>query len=649
MNTYIISAYILLIVLVFSFKIQGQSLKPKPENEKKADEIKNKFPESDYALMNKNVVVKFSIDTKTGNIVVAETVEETYLFLKDYIPFRHDILIDSTTSVLRYMAKDLTGRSILGDASTTNVNISGIFYSDAKKFSFYSNVKKYSKKGSVVTYVYTTKCTDSKYYSSIYLNDHYPLIDYSLMIYKPEWLDIELKEYNLADVNFSSSVREQKDKSTLYEYKAKNLHPFEKVSNMPLISWNYPHLLLITKSYKNNAGKKVELMNDTRSLYSWYKSLVDQVKNNPTDYAQQVDKLIASASTDIEKINSIFNWVQHNIRYIAFENGIMGFKPSTAQYVYNKRYGDCKGMANLLKAMLSHAGYDARLTWVGTVGKPYNYSVPSLAVDNHMICTVFLNGTHLYLDPTETYSSINMQTERIQGREVMIENGKDFIIDIIPTYSPQNNLFKTTGNIKAEGGLLKGNVRYSYYGEEKTEFLRGYNDLKTQIKEQALIRYLSNNDKNISVSNVNYNNVTDFDKDLIFDFDIEISNAISEFDGILYVNLEFNREFSRLNIDSLRFSDYFFGSKQHLESDISFTIPDGYEVTHLPAKVQYSNDYFSFLLEMSQNKRGIVEYTKTITIKNPLLSRKMFSEWNKAVKEARAFYQDQIVLEKIKN
>ena len=62
----------------------------------------------------------------------------------------------------------------------------------------------------------------------------------------------------------------------------------------------------------------------------------------------------------------MFYWVQDNIRYIAFENGIMGFKPDAAQNVLNKKYGDCKGKANLLKEMLKLAGYDARLTWIGT-------------------------------------------------------------------------------------------------------------------------------------------------------------------------------------------------------------------------------------------------------------------------------------------
>src|SRR5690606_29442469 len=103
-------------------------------------------------------------------------------------------------------------------------------------------------------------------------------------------------------------------------------------------------------------------------------------------------KLTESAKTSEEKIKSIYYWVQDNIKYIAFEDGISGFRPDAAQNVLVNRYGDCKGMANLTKEMLKVAGFDARLAWIGTNRIPYTYELPSLAVDNHMICVVYAEG-----------------------------------------------------------------------------------------------------------------------------------------------------------------------------------------------------------------------------------------------------------------
>ncbi|MEI9945444.1 MAG: transglutaminase-like domain-containing protein [Chitinophagaceae bacterium] len=91
-----------------------------------------------------------------------------------------------------------------------------------------------------------------------------------------------------------------------------------------------------------------------------------------------------------------FNWVQHNIRYIAFEDGIAGFKPAKANDVLNKKYGDCKGMANLTRGLLQALGFDARLCWIGTNYIAYDYSTPSMAVDNHMICALIYNGKKIF-------------------------------------------------------------------------------------------------------------------------------------------------------------------------------------------------------------------------------------------------------------
>ena len=61
-------------------------------------------------------------------------------------------------------------------------------------------------------------------------------------------------------------------------------------------------------------------------------------------------------------------------------------------YVATKKYGDCKGMANLLTEMLRSVKLDARRCWIGTNHIAYDYSTPSLSVDNHMICAWMNKG-----------------------------------------------------------------------------------------------------------------------------------------------------------------------------------------------------------------------------------------------------------------
>lgn len=70
----------------------------------------------------------------------------------------------------------------------------------------------------------------------------------------------------------------------------------------------------------------------------------------------------------------IYRWVQQRIHYVAFEDGMNGLVPAAASEVCRTRYGDCKGMSNLLHTLLRARGLDAHLSWVGTRMLPYNYS-----------------------------------------------------------------------------------------------------------------------------------------------------------------------------------------------------------------------------------------------------------------------------------
>ena len=85
-------------------------------------------------------------------------------------------------------------------------------------------------------------------------------------------------------------------------------------------------------------------------------------------------------------------------------------------------------MANLLMVMLHSINLDARRCWIGTKHIAYDYSTPSLSVDNHMICAWMRNGKPVYLDATEKYIGFGEIAERLQGKQTLIENGNSYLL-----------------------------------------------------------------------------------------------------------------------------------------------------------------------------------------------------------------------------
>src|SRR6185437_2977242 len=147
-----------------------------------------------------------------------------------------------------------------------------------------------------------------------------------------------------------------------------------------------------------------------------------------------VDSLTIGLKTNESKARSVYSWVQHNIKYVAFEDGMGGFVPREASLVCSRRFGDCKDMASILTAMLKKAGVPAYFTWIGTRDLPYNFDqVPLPMTSNHMICTINLDGKYVFLDGTDPTCVFGMPSAGIQDKQAMISvNEKEYKILKVP-------------------------------------------------------------------------------------------------------------------------------------------------------------------------------------------------------------------------
>ena len=285
--------------------------------------------------------------------------------------FTRAVFFDNDSEVeinkLRYNGMNKNKKPIYTDYESE-----GIFHSDLKMC-----LIEYSMQGKEkpLEFIYTKTYTDVKFLDPLYFNDMYTVKSSNIEIEVPEWLDLNIVEWNFDKENPKVSVTTKK-KSKVHKYSLSNQEPIGKFKNQPRRNKINAHVICLPKSYTYK-GKKKNLIQDTGDLYGWYSSLVDNIGNKSNVLNEKVAGLTAGISDDNEKIKKIYYWVQDNIRYIAFEYGLMGFQPEECQSVYNNKYGDCKGMANLTKEMLKIAGYDARLTWIGTNDLDYSYDLAS--------------------------------------------------------------------------------------------------------------------------------------------------------------------------------------------------------------------------------------------------------------------------------
>lgn len=567
-----------------------------------------------------------------------ESVTE-YMALKKGATVKEHIFYDSQSIIKESRVLSGKGKILPYFPTDRNYNSGDIFHNDAKYRTYVFGIDELAERKRLE---YTKQYYDVKYLVSVYFHSENYTKNKKITFEIPDWLDIELKDYNFEGYNINKQVnKDAKRKMTIVTYEMNDIVPVHRDSYSPAFAKNYPHILVLARKYTNKGTEK-NIFATADDLYAWYHLLTASIDNKPDVLKDQVTKLTAGKKTDMEKIESVFYWVQDNIRYIAFENGIMGFKPESASNVYQNRYGDCKGMANLLKEMLKICGYDARLTWIGTNDIPYDYKTPSLGVDNHMICTVVLDGKKMFLDGTESYIAINDYAHRIQGREVMIENGNTYNLDRVPEFDKMRNKVETNISMDIVNDQVVGKSSGVYNGEFKTYLLRHYSLSKSEKKEENIKEFISGGNSNLAIKTFNMSDPGNRQSPLTIDFDFAFNNAITRANNEVYLAIDFEKMYGNYEIDTLRTDDFELESKRYFVSTTTLKVPAGYKVDYMPEKFEIKHPDYNLLLTYEQAGDKII-YKRELSIDNALIKKKDVKKWNDTIKKLKKHYNDQIV------
>ena len=463
-----------LFAIITFHSVAQKNVDPTPEDISKSKSLREKYSKDDVAVLESWDVIQFDFNNRDEKVTVRLKTQEHLMNINHRADIHKYEFYDSESNIESFGIKYRNEKVAPFLIRDEQYKDDDLFYHDARVK--YTSLD-FPVQGYTYYYEMTKNYNDIKYCTTFYFQDEYPILKKTITFRVPNWLEIELKEFNFKGFDIKKETV-QEGEINIISYTLENAAAVFKESDGPGRSYLYPHVMVLAKSY-DKGNKKGTLFKTHEDLYKWYASLVQLMKNDPELLRPKVNELIAKAKTDEEKIKNIFYWVQDNIRYIAFEDGIAGFKPDEAQNVFQKRYGDCKGMANLIKQMLLLAGFDARLTWIGTKHIAYDYKTPSLSVDNHMICTLIHKGKHYYLDGTEKYNAFGEYAERIQNKEVMIENGEQCIVERIPkgTAAQNKEIFKATLELEQE--KIKGNCIRTYTGESRSYFQNVYNQFES--------------------------------------------------------------------------------------------------------------------------------------------------------------------------
>ncbi|HMP94600.1 MAG TPA: DUF3857 domain-containing protein, partial [Phnomibacter sp.] len=310
----------------------------------------------------------------------------------------------------------------IGPRKTSMSASNSVFYDDAQETSFdYPAMQP----GAVAVQRYTLEHRDCHLLSPFMYAGRLPAAKVRFTITAGPGVQIAYQVRNDAQKRFAFTQTRQGNQ-TVYQWVMKNVRNPTAFADSPDEYYYLPHIVVYVKSYTNSKGVQ-PFFGTVKQLYAWNAAFLKGLNETEDPELRRItDSLTRGINQPLDKAARIYHWVQTHIRYVAFENGLEGFRPRQAAEVCSKRYGDCKDMSSIITKMLRMAGIEAYYTWIGTRDLPFAYEdVPLPIVDNHMISTARINNQWYFLDGTAPFATLTHTPYHIQGKEALVAKGPD--------------------------------------------------------------------------------------------------------------------------------------------------------------------------------------------------------------------------------
>lgn len=308
---------------------------------------------------------------------------------------------------------------------------------------------------------YNVKCDELMYFSDLrfFSNDNIDTLKYRITV--PDSFDFKHNIVYKDSLNYLSIDSTSLENKMIWDIavtpvkvKPDLLMYFGIYRNMkvPLM-----RTIVVPSSYKNDARK---YMND------WYLQHLESRRGLDTVSMIKIDELTKGISDQREIMNTLYNYVKNNFKYVAIEIGMGAIIPTNVNEVFTTKQGDCKDLSNFLSEALNYKGIKSRIALAATYDHISDCNFPSISSANHAICIAYLNGRPIILDPTDPIHFPEDPVQSIQKRSILIINSNGGEFYEAPGFTPDQNLIRYDIDVEAnsEDTVISGVFKAVYNG-----------------------------------------------------------------------------------------------------------------------------------------------------------------------------------------
>ncbi|MDR3696739.1 DUF3857 and transglutaminase domain-containing protein [Mucilaginibacter sp.] len=363
-----------------------------------------------------------------------------------------------------------------------------------------------------------------------------------------------------------------------------------------------------------------------KSFGKWLRVLDADVTSLTPEREAEIRKMTDTIKTDKGKAKFLYNYLQQSMRYVSIQLGIGGFKPFAATFVDQKKYGDCKALANYMSALLKAVNIPSYCAVINAEAnkEPADPDFPFNSFNHEILCVPF-KGDTTWLECTSNtmpFGKLGSFTENRMALLITEDGGK---LVNTPRSTMQDNQFN--GDVVLtlnEDGSAKAKAKISATGGYREEYI----DISAQKVDEQKEYYLNRfKIKQPSLFNLSTSPDTENPKVLNFELEYDKFADIMAGDKQFYKPRVFDLMTFTIPVEENRKSDYYFEHPLQKKCTTTIILPAGFEIETLPVnqnlKFTYGNFEVNYVYDQAKNQ---VISTAKFNISNHVIPAAKYTE-----------------------
>lgn len=485
-------------------------------------------------------------------------------------------------------------------------------------------------------------------------------LDYSTTLFYPDWQPVSNYEQSIEIDNFSITVPEgiefdylesnspsvqitEVKEGTNYSWCLQDFAAIKSEPHSPPMSEFTPYVYTRAKTFVMDGY--------IGSLESWstFGEWVAELNKGRTELSEEtveeLNNMVASCSSNEEKIQIIYEYLQSKTRYVSIQLGVGGWQTAPANEVDEKGYGDCKALTNYTQAMLQAVGIDSYYTVIkaGSGAKSINPAFPKSQF-NHAILMVPNEKDTIWLECTSQRNPFKYLGTFTGNRVALVVDGKNSQLVETTKYTSDNNRIENEGEFKllANGGA-DVSIISSHKGIRYDDLRKFYFEGKEE-QEKFLYDEIELNDFKINGYSYSQKKGTYPEAELKLNLNVKQYSTVMNDRLFVPVNSYNQSTYIPKRVRNRKTEVVKINA--HSEKDeFKFVIPEGYEIESVPEDCNVECEFGAYKTSSKQEINKVV-FSRELVVNNGRFPKESYTEFINFYKAVAKGDKAKLVLKK---